>query len=146
MQDRTRAIVEAAEKLAKAIELRLVRDANGVAFAVQHYTVSDSKVRDPAGAALRELADALAIPAAQWTRTPPSEPGVYHARLPSGAIELVGVFISAPGMRADARERSVTRLWLHPWDGDLDHGPAKLSLDEFDAEWWPVPIEPPTAP
>lgn len=123
-QDRTRAIVEAAENLEQAIHERAEQQTAGrnamladLEYAVEHGGALDGSI---ARECVRQIVRAVSLPSPSWTRTPPSEPGYYwnRKRCEDGSFAVCGVLVLS-SMR-DA-----------PDDG---------------CEWWPVPITPPEAP
>lgn len=84
-----------------------------------------------------------APPAPAWTRTPPSEPGLYFLRGPGDA------FNGAPGeVRTSVVEvrrlghRDVLGAWLLP-SQCRDESFFALDRTPDGFEWWPVPLQPP---
>lgn len=172
MQDRTKAIVEAAERLAKAIDVEALNGDEPPPLVVAARLDLDRALALPAEPApssdrstverldtLRQLVDLthknavrslqetsrcvqeslaeiraeLGTPASApaWTKTPPSEPGLYFLRVPDprGKHRIkIGAFNPQQG------HGEVSFI-----GGDL--GVPLAELNEH--EWWPVPIQPP---
>lgn len=133
--DRTRAIVEAAEALGASIDdlgtyIRTVQSEwNELPEDAEHQARLDA------------LQAALALPAPEWTRTPPSAPGDYYWRSSVADVQPVRVEYGL-GPRADASGRSIQVPGLVGYTT----GSEEWSLvDDFGGEWWPVPIDPPPA-
>ncbi len=125
--DRTRAIVEAAEKLAKALK---------VDGAVKHPCDAEL-LPERTQALVADLARALALPAPKWTREPPKEPGDYYWRSNFAQVQPVRVQHGF-GSRSDASGRTIHVPGLIGYTT----GSEEWSLvDDFGGEWWPVPIE-----
>ena len=114
-QERTKAIVEAAERLADSPS--------------EHELLH---VCDECRERLFALRSALSLPAPQWARTPPSEPGRYHMRRHldnnRGTVYYIVNVFPDLGM--------VDFAW-----GDTSVPFAELVNDE----WFPVRIEEPPA-
>ena len=135
MQDRTRAIVEAAEALESALHERAEQHVVGrnaelrdVEYMIEHGGGLDGSI---ARECVRQLVRAVAIPSPQWTRTPPSEPGLYFLRVPDPRGKH-RIKIGAINPQQGHGEVSFI-------GGDL--GVPLAELNEH--EWWPVPIQPP---
>lgn len=75
-QDRTKAIVEAAEQLGERSGLFDSDDAPWP----RQYVNADGAFHEGVRKALVELRDALALPAPRWTKTPPKTSGKYWWR------------------------------------------------------------------
>lgn len=129
-QDRTRAIVEAAERLVTAMRAESRLDSEGAPFA-SHDAVDIDDLREDVKEPLLDLIRALALPSPQWTRTPPSEDGYYWTRGPALGVQLVELLTSRG-------ERCVF--------DSTSHTPCNLTaMCELGFEWWPVPVEEPPA-
>lgn len=127
MQDRTKAIVEAAERLARVAKLKLARAGDGTLF-VSHEAVEVDDFSDEVRDALTDLAVALALPAEPapaWTRTPPTADGHYW-------IRGFGAYGVARVLEGSAMFPGLTRRY------DLD----ALSVEH---EFWPVCLQEPPA-
>lgn len=113
-QDRTRAIVEAAE----ALESALTDDHGGE-------PTQAARIGEHAREQLDRLTEALALPAPEWTREPPKEPGLWWYRpLPASPPTLTQV---------DAHGRCEAVEWSG-WNPVVSFSGG---------EWFPVPISPP---
>jgi hypothetical protein len=127
MNARTRAIVEAAERLAKEIDLSLAP------YGYARYILNAGGTMPKAAeSALCDLARALALPAEPapaWTRTPPSEPGWYFASWGGAPAGIVRV-----GRGYDEDDPA-----LHVWTTGDDLCESLSGLEGV--EWWPVPIQ-----
>ena len=137
-QDRTRAIVEAAESLVGSFsslmdeDPRMTPDNADMAFDIVRQRVDD-------------LAESLSIPSPQWTRTPPSEPGLYYLRGPGDAFNgAAGEIRTSVAEVRMLGHRDVLGVWLLP---SQCRDEAFLALDRMPDgfEWWPVRIEEPPA-
>lgn len=127
MQDRTRAIVDAAERLARAMNL----DVSPHGYARYDLSLEDGLTPE-ADDALLVLARALALPAEPapaWTRTPPSEPGWYWT--------VCRTDLSPRPFLARLNDAG---LW------HVEESEFSIPLDDVaNWEWWPVRIEEPRA-
>lgn len=128
-QDRIRAIVAAAENLAKAIELRVSEEFPGTA----DYCVSDLAScllgSSPTATALHDLARALALPESppvQWIHRQPNE------RAPDSIM-------------GDSNRSYLLRHRLPGtarWSYLVDDGFLVADFPiEHESEWWPVPLD-----
>lgn len=127
-QNRTRAIVEAAEELERVLNERAETHVVGrnaelrdVEYLIEHGGGTDSSI---ARECIRQLVRAVALSSPQWTRTPPSEPGWYWLRVgdETRAVLLVETIIDGGLGRV------------------LDDG---FCDDVPNGEWWPIRIEEP---
>lgn len=131
VNDRTKAIVEAAERLAKGLDLSVMP--NGAIYRTGHAKECECDHDDELDELLIPLGKALSLPSPQWTRTPPSSDGFWFARdhtpLPNWEKQ--------------------THLYHRAgcvWYGPLTSGDIPLEPDEVDElEFWPVRIEEPPA-
>ena len=127
--DRTRAIVEAAERLARAMNL----DVSPHGSARYDMSLEDGLTPE-ADDALLVLARALALPAEPapaWTSRPPTESGWYFARwggAPAGVVRV-------------ARGYDESDPTLHLWT--MGEELCEPLSEVEGVEWWPMPIQPP---
>lgn len=133
MNDRTKAILEAAERFANAADLHFHEGADGSPY-LSHDAIEIDDLRESVKATLLELVHALALPSPQWTRTPPSEPGYYWVRRTDGEGDQMEFLVLAMPQVNETRS-------LELGDGTMD-----LS-DVLGPEWvwFPVRIEEPPA-
>lgn len=134
MSERTRAIVEAAERLAKAAKVEIDTRLGGRGFVV-HDAIEIDDFKPDVSRALHDLARALALPEPAWTREAPSEPGDYWVRNTRPGVEREIVYIDDGPAPA--------RVWM------LNRATATYSIADTLAlgwEWFPVPIQPPESP
>lgn len=155
MQDRTKAIVEAAERLLSVAQVRVQRDADGTGW-IAHQAIEVDDFYSVVEEALLDLACAVALPAEParaWTRTPPREPGRYQIRYVGKFSDvhqhLAGVHIVEVSMR-DPRALASGRVlpavaMVYPLQAPGGDACAWELADSerLGVEWWPVPIQPP---
>jgi hypothetical protein len=114
--DRTRAIVDAAKNLTKAMDVR-----ESPRGSVSYNLTIEGGLRPDAEDALLALIRAMALPAPTWTSTPPSEPGFYWARISINGWNHTAVCSigsdgapNFPGeMRVHARSMPECVQWWH---------------------------------
>ena len=141
-QDRTRAIVEAAQLLASAV------------VSLKHEEPEfDALHGDTCSAyfhmleAHADLEAALSLPAPQWTRTPPSEPGFYFARQwnqPVGGSFGDGTPRSLVRSILEVRVVEGQMLVATPFGYRTVEQLAAID-NGMEVEWFPVRIEEPPA-
>lgn len=122
-----RSTVERLDTLRQLVDLTHKNAARSLQETAQCVTESLAEIRD----ALASVPTAQPPPAPQWTRTPPSEPGLYFLRVPDprGKHRIkIGAFNPQQG------HGEVSFI-----GGDL--GVPLAELNEH--EWWPIPIQPP---
>lgn len=127
VNDRTKAIVEAAERLAKGLDLSVMP--NGAIYRTGHAKECECDHDDELDELLIPLGKALSLPSPQWTRTPPSEPGVYWHRYAGRRPYLVSI--------GDPRAPEVGEQYV------LTGAVSAWSV--VGGEWFPVRIEEPPA-
>lgn len=134
-KDRTKAIVEAAERLAHGLDLSLTP--SGAIYRTGHAKECECDHEDDLDALLIPLGRALALPAEPapaWTRTPPSEPGWYFARwggAPAGVVRVAPKSVEG---------KPTLHMWMM---GEEFCEPMSECVL---VEWWPEPIKLPESP
>lgn len=123
-QDRTRAIVQAAEEVARAMQLEISKHG-----AVAYVTPAEEY------AVLEQLARAIALPVPTWSKDPPQRSGDY--------------FVCSTERGAAPFVTHVRGTLGAPFYGKLsflDQRGMAVPVTSLGYVWWPIEIEKPEAP